>query len=311
MVSLLYKATRRLLSILPVLLHSNAAKDAELLVLRHENAVLRRQLADPIRYEPADRFWFAALSKLVHRSRWQKTFPVTPGTLLDWHRRFIAGKWNYTAWRRTGRPPTQAAIKTLVLRLAEETRGGDTAASRASWPGSITGSTPRRSGRSCTPQASTRHPAAAARPGANFSRPWPRASSRRTFRVPTLPAPRPRRQVQPGVRHRLRGRRPTRNQKRTAGATDERPLRTGHRQHPPRSPRPRPDRGRSSCTSGPQDLRRPLQPAPASPSTRPTTTNSPAAPRPQYTTSRPAGCCALASWAGSSRNTDTLPDQQR
>jgi putative transposase len=65
-VSLLYKMTRRLLSVPSVLLHSEAAKDAELLVLRHENAVLRRQLAGPVRYESADRFWFAALSVRRH-----------------------------------------------------------------------------------------------------------------------------------------------------------------------------------------------------------------------------------------------------
>jgi putative transposase len=119
-VSLLYKATWNLLSAASVLLHGAAEKDTELLVLRHENAVLRRQLTGHIRYEPADRFWFAALSRLIHRSRWREIFPVTPGTLLGWHRRFISWKWDYTARRRTGRPPTRAAIKALVLRLAKE-----------------------------------------------------------------------------------------------------------------------------------------------------------------------------------------------
>jgi hypothetical protein len=80
-VSLLYKV----LSVPAVLFPSESAKDAELLVLRHENVVLRRQLTGPVRYEPADRFWFAALSRLVHRSHWQRVFPVTPGTLLGWH----------------------------------------------------------------------------------------------------------------------------------------------------------------------------------------------------------------------------------
>jgi hypothetical protein len=119
-VSLLYKVTWKLLSAASVLVRGEAAKDAELLVLRHENTVLRRQLVGPIRYEPADRFWFAALSRLIHRSRWREVFPVTPATLLGWHRRFISWKRDYTARRRTGRPPTRAAIKTLVLRLAEE-----------------------------------------------------------------------------------------------------------------------------------------------------------------------------------------------
>lgn len=89
-------------------------------MLRRENAVLRRQLAGPVRYEPADRFWFAVLSTLIPRRRWREVFPVSPATLLAWHRRFIAAKWDYTARRRSGRPPTRAAIKTLVLRLARE-----------------------------------------------------------------------------------------------------------------------------------------------------------------------------------------------
>ncbi|MGW9022635.1 integrase [Streptomyces sp. NPDC055722] len=116
-VSLLYKVARKLLCVPSVLLRGEGAKDAELLVLRHENAVLRRQFAGPVRYEPADRFWFAVLSTLVPRRRWREVFPVTPGTLLAWQRRFIAAKWDYCARRRTGRLPTRAAVKTLVRRL--------------------------------------------------------------------------------------------------------------------------------------------------------------------------------------------------
>ncbi|MFI0771580.1 integrase core domain-containing protein [Streptomyces sp. NPDC021218] len=119
-VPLLYQVTRKLLTVPSVLLRRGAAKDAELLVLRHENAVLCRQLARPMRYEPADRFWFAALSGLIPRRHWHQVFSVAPDTLLAWHRRFIAAKWDYTARRRTGRLPTTAAIKRLVLRLARE-----------------------------------------------------------------------------------------------------------------------------------------------------------------------------------------------
>jgi putative transposase len=64
-VSLLYKVSRRLLSVPAVLLRRDTSQQAELLVLRHENAVLRRQLKSPVRYEPADRLWFAALSSLI------------------------------------------------------------------------------------------------------------------------------------------------------------------------------------------------------------------------------------------------------
>jgi putative transposase len=120
-VSLLYQLSRRLLSVPAVLLYRDTSKDAEVLVLRHENAVLRRQLKSPVRYEPADRFWFAALSSLIPQHRWRDVFPITPATLLAWHRRFIAAKWDYTAHRtRLGRRPTHAAIKRLVLRLARE-----------------------------------------------------------------------------------------------------------------------------------------------------------------------------------------------
>ena len=91
--SLLYKVARRLLSVPGVLLRRDTAKDAELLVLRHENAVLRRQLAGPVRYEPEDRFWLTALSALIPRRRWREVFPVAPGTLLAWHRRLITTRW--------------------------------------------------------------------------------------------------------------------------------------------------------------------------------------------------------------------------
>jgi hypothetical protein len=64
-VSLLYQLTRRLLSVPAVLLRRDVAKDAELLVLRHENAVLRRQITGQVRYSPTDRLWFAALSSLL------------------------------------------------------------------------------------------------------------------------------------------------------------------------------------------------------------------------------------------------------
>ena len=95
------------------------SKDAELLVLRHQNAVLRRQIGR-VRYQPGDRLWLAALSRLVPRQRWGEVFAVTPATLLAWHRRLVARKWDYTSRRRPGRPSTAAAIRKLVIRIATE-----------------------------------------------------------------------------------------------------------------------------------------------------------------------------------------------
>src|SRR6266436_4549899 len=110
---------RRLLSCLMVLTRREASKDAELLVLRHENAVLRRQIGR-VRYQPADRLWLAALSRLIPRRRWGEVFAVTPATLLAWHRRLVAGQWDYTSRRRPGRPSTAAAIRKLIIRMAKD-----------------------------------------------------------------------------------------------------------------------------------------------------------------------------------------------
>ncbi|MED7828564.1 integrase core domain-containing protein, partial [Streptomyces chiangmaiensis] len=119
-VSLLYRAARTLLSLPAVLLRQDTARDAELLVLR-QNSVLHRQLKVPVRYEWADRFWLSALSSRIPRRRWADVFPVTPGILPAWYRKLIAKKWDYSARRsRKGRPPTAAALRKPVLRLASE-----------------------------------------------------------------------------------------------------------------------------------------------------------------------------------------------
>src|SRR6476620_554252 len=95
------------------------AKDAELLVLRHENAVLRRH-AGRVRYEPADRAWLSALAPFIPRRCWTEIFPVTPATLLAWHRQLAASKYDTSKRRKPGRPPTVPGIARLVVRLARE-----------------------------------------------------------------------------------------------------------------------------------------------------------------------------------------------
>jgi putative transposase len=79
-----YQLARCLLDGLMVLARREASKDAELLVLRHENTILRRQISR-VRYQQADRLWLAALSRLIPRHRWGEVFAVTPATLLAWH----------------------------------------------------------------------------------------------------------------------------------------------------------------------------------------------------------------------------------
>ena len=117
--SVVYLLVRCLLGCLMVLARREVSKDAELLVLRHENAVLRRQIGR-VRYQPGDRLWLAALSRLIPRRRWGEVFAVTPATLLAWHRRLVARKWDYTSRRRPGRPSTAAAIRKLVIRIATD-----------------------------------------------------------------------------------------------------------------------------------------------------------------------------------------------
>ena len=126
-----YLLTCRLLGLAVLVFRSDLAKDAELLVLRHENAVLRRH-AGRTWYEPAGRAWFAALAQLIPRSRWGEVFPVTPATLLAWHRKLASKKYETVTRRKPGRPPTAPGIARLVVAWRKRIRPGDTAGSTAS-----------------------------------------------------------------------------------------------------------------------------------------------------------------------------------
>jgi putative transposase len=115
--SLVYLLLRQVLQMLTQLARDGGAEDVELLVLRHQVAVLRRQVHRPD-LEPADRVVLAALSRLLPRPRWSVFF-VTPTTLLRWHRELVARRWTYPH-ARPGRPPVDVQIRELVLRLAAD-----------------------------------------------------------------------------------------------------------------------------------------------------------------------------------------------
>jgi putative transposase len=116
---IIYLLMRWLFGLTVLVFRGDKAKDAELLVLRHENAVLRRH-AGRVRYEPADRAWFAALAHFIPRTRWTGLFPVTPATLLAWPRRLAARRHHTSKRRKPGRPPTTRSIARLAVRIAKE-----------------------------------------------------------------------------------------------------------------------------------------------------------------------------------------------
>jgi transposase InsO family protein len=119
LLKIVYLLVRRLLSLAVLVFRGDRAKNAELLVLRHENAVLRRHVGR-VRYEPGDRVWLAALARLIPRTRWSDVFPVTPATLLAWHRKLAAKKYDTSRQRALGRLPTARSIASLAVRLAKE-----------------------------------------------------------------------------------------------------------------------------------------------------------------------------------------------
>jgi putative transposase len=113
---LAYLTLCRSIQLLVLLARGDAAKDMEILVLRHQLKVLRRQTPRP-RLEPADRALLAAVSRVLPRARWSCLF-VQPETLLCWHRRLVAGAWTYP--HRIGRPPLNSEVQQLIIRLARE-----------------------------------------------------------------------------------------------------------------------------------------------------------------------------------------------
>jgi putative transposase len=119
-ISCVYWLFRHLIGLAVLRCRSEAANEVEILVLRHELAVLRRQVARPS-CRTADRVFLAALSRMLPRDRWGSVF-VRPETIRRWHRSLIARRWTYPH-RRPGRPATDVGVRALIVRLARENPG--------------------------------------------------------------------------------------------------------------------------------------------------------------------------------------------
>jgi putative transposase len=115
--SFVYIVACRLFALVLLLGRSDGSKELEIVLLRHELAILRRQTRR-LQLTARDRLVLAALSRVLPRRSWQ-AFPVTAETLLRWHRRIIARRWTYPH-RRPGRPPLGTEVRDLILRLARE-----------------------------------------------------------------------------------------------------------------------------------------------------------------------------------------------
>ena len=172
-----YLTLCRSIQLLALLARRDAAKDLEILVLRHQLTVLRRQTPRP-RLEPADRALLAAVSRVLPRARWSCFF-VKPETLLRWHRRLVAGAWTYPR-RGLGRPPLDQEVQALIVRLARENPRRGTRASKASSTGLGCRSRRPRSGQRCAVTGSIRRRDERPRPGGRSCASRPRGSWRAT-----------------------------------------------------------------------------------------------------------------------------------
>ena len=115
--SFVYLVLRNLFALVWLLGRPRRSKELEILVLRHELAILRRQASRP-KLTRADRALLASLSRSLPRTAWA-AFSFRPETLLRWHRQLVSRRWTY-AHRRPGRPPLERSLRELILRLARE-----------------------------------------------------------------------------------------------------------------------------------------------------------------------------------------------
>jgi hypothetical protein len=175
--SFLYRLVHRTFGLLGLAGRDTFAKDAEILVLRHQVAVLRRQVGRA-RFTWSDRALIALLAGLIPRERWT-AFLVTPKTILDWHRRLVARRWTYPH-RRSGQPSRERETVDLIVRFARKIPGGDTYALSENYESSAS-PCPRRASPPCSLDTGfSQHHGGRDRPGRSSCPLRPRGSWRPT-----------------------------------------------------------------------------------------------------------------------------------
>jgi hypothetical protein len=173
-----YLVVLRVFGWLALLAPSDRAKDAEILILRHQVAVLQRQVKVP-RLSWADRAVLSALARLLPGSQLrQLRLIISPRTLLRWPADLVRRHWAHP--RRTpGRPRTAQTVRSPVLEMARDNPGRGAGASTASWPAWDTSSRRRPCGRSSRTRGSIPRHGGPGSPGGRSWTPRPRRSSRR------------------------------------------------------------------------------------------------------------------------------------
>jgi putative transposase len=116
--ALVYLLARRVVGLIAGSSHGLMETEVELVVLRHQLKVLKRQAGRP-RLRRSDRLFLAAIARALPRARWSSFF-VSPQTLLRWHRELVRRKWTLRRASPGGRPPLNNEIRELILRMGRD-----------------------------------------------------------------------------------------------------------------------------------------------------------------------------------------------
>ena len=135
--ALVYLLLRRVVRLIAGSPNNQMNTEVELLVVRHQLMVLKRQVGRP-QLRRRDRLFMAAISRALPRTGWS-SFLVSPQTLLRWHRDLVKRKWTFR-WRSAGgRPPIPYEVRDLILWMGRQNHGGAPSGSEASWQSSASG----------------------------------------------------------------------------------------------------------------------------------------------------------------------------